>query len=452
MGRTDDSAPFVQVRAGGGSGVCVGGEKRDERSAASGQRASVGASSWTLPSSSRSTSPPLLEQLLLGVVGASCCCCTPYRAIGLARAERVQSPWYGGTGRPCISSPADRRDGTLILVEVIARRQTLVLLIHALTQIVVFVLRPTTAYRRSSWTFRPPVSGCCQPVRARAAGSRRTVGTVRRPPRRSASCWSAARSSVSRACCSSASAAASPGWSPRASRSEWHSCVRSSGSNPWSRTPRGPGRYDTAFGHYTFAASLGQMFGPAMIVLFGGSETIPDTSRIFVGSTVLVLLLVVYTFLLRGAPQDRPAAASEQRASHAPPHSRADARHRGEWCRARGGGHHPGLSTRIGCRARPRLRRHRAAACRTGGVVDGCAALPRSPLALVGRQRLLLISVFITALTLVLASLALPLWLLVVAVTLLGFGLGVAPPLTMSWVAEAAPPGLRVERSRSGSR
>ncbi|MFD0472557.1 MFS transporter [Nonomuraea thailandensis] len=36
-----------------------------------------------------------------------------------------------------------------------------------------------------------------------------------------------------------------------------------------------------------------------------------------------------------------------------------------------------------------------------------------------------------------------PLWLLVPVLVVLGFGLGVGQPMTMSWLAESAPPGLR---------
>lgn len=53
-----------------------------------------------------------------------------------------------------------------------------------------------------------------------------------------------------------------------------------------------PGRYDSAFGYYTFAASLGQALGPGVILLFGGTETIPHTGAIFacaVGLAVAVL-------------------------------------------------------------------------------------------------------------------------------------------------------------------
>jgi MFS family permease len=36
-----------------------------------------------------------------------------------------------------------------------------------------------------------------------------------------------------------------------------------------------------------------------------------------------------------------------------------------------------------------------------------------------------------------------PLWLLFVDIAVAGFALGVGQPLTMSWLAETAPPGLR---------
>src|SRR3712207_7497336 len=43
----------------------------------------------------------------------------------------------------------------------------------------------------------------------------------------------------------------------------------------------GPGRFDTAFGYYTFAASLGQALGPALITVVGGEGALPDTRPIF---------------------------------------------------------------------------------------------------------------------------------------------------------------------------
>ena len=41
----------------------------------------------------------------------------------------------------------------------------------------------------------------------------------------------------------------------------------------------GPGRFDSAFGYYTFAASLGQAAGPALITLLGGTARAPRHAR-----------------------------------------------------------------------------------------------------------------------------------------------------------------------------
>jgi MFS family permease len=62
---------------------------------------------------------------------------------------------------------------------------------------------------------------------------------------------------------------------------------------------------------------------------------------------------------------------------------------------------------------------------------------------LVGLQRLLVGSVAASALGLALVPIPMPWWLLAVVITVLGLALGVGQPLTMSWVAAAAPPGLR---------
>src|SRR3712207_8796013 len=49
----------------------------------------------------------------------------------------------------------------------------------------------------------------------------------------------------------------------------------------------GPGTFDTAFGYYTFAASLGQAVGPVVIAVVGGGRAIPDTRMLFLAATAL---------------------------------------------------------------------------------------------------------------------------------------------------------------------
>ena len=64
--------------------------------------------------------------------------------------------------------------------------------------------------------------------------------------------------------------------------------------------------------------------------------------------------------------------------------------------------------------------------------------------ALVGRRRLMIVSVALSAVSMaVVAASRCRRWPWRAVVVLLGLGLGVGQPLTMSWLAEMAPPGLR---------
>ena len=65
----------------------------------------------------------------------------------------------------------------------------------------------------------------------------------------------------------------------------------------------GHGKFDTAFGHYTFAASLGQAIGPGLIVVAGGASAIPNTAAIFLAAQ-----------LVGGRWRLHPAAADASRA------------------------------------------------------------------------------------------------------------------------------------------
>ena len=128
----------------------------------------------------------------------------------------------------------------------------------------------------------------------------------------------------------------------------------------------GPGTFDSAFGYYTFAASLGQAAGPAVITLFGGQRAIPDTGLIFAVATGLAVALVACTALLR-LPQPGPGrdGGARGRDAHADPPSRAAAGAADQLRRAVGGRHHPRLPAGPGRRPRPggRLRGHPADRC-----------------------------------------------------------------------------------------
>ncbi|MGN9776106.1 MFS transporter [Micromonospora sp. H33] len=208
------------------------------------------------------------------------------------------------------------------------------------------------------------------------------------------------------------------------------------------RTPAD--RYDAAFGYYTFAASLGQALGPGLIVLFGGDRPIPDTGAIFLGATVLTLPLLVIAACLQPSGHHRRAAGP-------------DAGGMRELLRQ------PGLvrALTVSCIVLaavditlvylPALGAERGIDAGSIGVLLGlrAAASMASRLLLgrlvaaVGRRALLIGTVALSAAGLGLLLPPLPLWAMAVVVTVAGLGLGAGQPLTMSFLAESAPPGLR---------
>lgn len=203
-------------------------------------------------------------------------------------------------------------------------------------------------------------------------------------------------------------------------------------------------RYDAAFGYYTFAASLGQAAGPGLIFAFGGDRTIPHTGAIFVGAAALTAVPLVAAVLL-------PRAARR-------PHAETSARSGVRDLLRR-----PGLlrALTVSCVVLaavditlvylPALGAERGIASGAIGALLTLRAatsmasrlfLGRLAAAL-GRRRLLVGSVALSAASLAVMPVPLPLWALAIAVAAAGFGLGAGQPLTMSWLAESTPPGMR---------
>ena len=73
-----------------------------------------------------------------------------------------------------------------------------------------------------------------------------------------------------------------------------------------------PGRYDTAFGYYTFATSTGQALGPSLILVFGGVRTIPDTGVIFMSALGIAVLLLLVTMFVRPSIRDAADEAAAE--------------------------------------------------------------------------------------------------------------------------------------------
>ena len=205
-----------------------------------------------------------------------------------------------------------------------------------------------------------------------------------------------------------------------------------------------PARYDTAFGHYTFAASAGQAVGPGLIVLFGGSAPIPDTGAIFVWSLGLSLLLPLASLTLRSSSTARTAR------DHAPGTVRDLLRRRG-LVRALSTSCVVLAAVDISLVYLPALGTERDIAAGTIGALLAVRAAASMTsrfflgrlVARFGRGRLLGTSIALAATGMAVLPLPMPTWLLVGVVAAMGLGLGAGQPVTMSWLAEATPAGMR---------
>lgn len=204
------------------------------------------------------------------------------------------------------------------------------------------------------------------------------------------------------------------------------------------------GSLDRAFGYYTFAGSLGQAAGPGLLALFGASGSMPRTDDAFLAATGLGLALVAVTVFARSTPRIR---------SRAP---RADRKVR-SLLRT------PGLlrallvssvvvsSMDITLVYLPALGAEQGLAVGVVGgllVARGLASMASRLflgrlVRLVGRRNLLVSSIAASGVAVAVVPFPVPLAVSFLALVVLGFGLGVCQPLTLSWLAEIAPPGLR---------
>jgi len=203
------------------------------------------------------------------------------------------------------------------------------------------------------------------------------------------------------------------------------------------------GRHDTAFGRYTFAAAAGQAIGPGLIAIFGGSGTFPDARSVFRAAVVAAALFVVITMFIPGSPRQSAAGTAPTRL--------------GTVLRL------PGLlqalftssivlaAVDITLVYLPAVGADRGL---SSGVV-GLLLLLRAASSMVsrlglgqlatwlGRRRLMVGSVGLAAASMALMALPVPVWALGALLAVAGFTLGIGQPLTMSWLAEVSPLGLR---------
>jgi MFS family permease len=204
------------------------------------------------------------------------------------------------------------------------------------------------------------------------------------------------------------------------------------------------GTFDAAFGYYTFAASLGQAIGPALIIAVGGRQQVPDTAALFLISVGIgVLLTCSALFITMPA---RPAASREQEAGGMRNLIRL-----------------PGLlrallvssivlaAVDITLVYLPALGADRGLAAGFIGLLLTLRAIASMTsrlflgrlVTLLGRRRLMISTAVLSALSMAALGLPLPPIAMAGLVVLLGLGLGVGQPLTMAWLATSAPPGMR---------
>lgn len=205
-------------------------------------------------------------------------------------------------------------------------------------------------------------------------------------------------------------------------------------------------RMDSAFGYLTFAASLGQALGPLAISLVGGASIRPDTQAIFLLSVVMGLVLFATTFVV-------PAHVSARRKKAVS----------------------AGTGSAVSLLKSPGVARALATSATVLAVVDltmvylpalgddrgltaatvGAMLTVRAVFSMVsrlllgtvsrriGRMRLLVVSLALSTAALAAAAVPMPAWLLFGVMAVLGLGLGIGQPLTMSWLSAQAPTGQR---------
>lgn len=203
-----------------------------------------------------------------------------------------------------------------------------------------------------------------------------------------------------------------------------------------------PGRLDSAFGYYTFAGSIGQVAGPALLGLFGSSGALPRTGAAFLAAAFVALALVLVTCFARRTPRlERAGTPGDRKVVtllRTPGLPRAlvvssvvlaamDITLV----------YLPALGTETGLTVGvvSALLAARAVATMVSRLFTGALT------AWLGRRLLLVLSIGASGLATAVVPFPVPVWTLFVAVVVMGFGLGVCQPATLAWLAEIAPRG-----------
>jgi MFS family permease len=207
-------------------------------------------------------------------------------------------------------------------------------------------------------------------------------------------------------------------------------------------------RMDSAFGYLTFAASLGQALGPLAISLVGGASVRPDTQAIFMLSACMSLVLFVTTFGVSANVNGSKRKAVVGDGGKGGVVSLLKT---------------PGVARALATSATvlavvdltmvylPALGAERGLTAAIVGLMLTTRAVFSMVSRLVlgqmsrrlGRMRLMVSSLALSTAALCAAAIPMPAWLLFVVMAVLGLGLGIGQPLTMSWLSAQAPAGQR---------
>ncbi|SDG81349.1 MFS transporter [Microbacterium pygmaeum] len=209
------------------------------------------------------------------------------------------------------------------------------------------------------------------------------------------------------------------------------------------RTPRS--RLDAIYGLYAFSSSCGQLIGPLLLIVVGGTRAVPDLELVFGGCVVLAL------GILGAAAFFTPSRPPSSRVSQgAPPGVLREAgrliRHRGVVSALIVGSisvvaidivqvYWPALGVERGydvvfVSIMLSLR----------AVMSMISRLIVGPVvARFGRLTVLMVSTILAGISLAVTALPLHEAFVLAAAVVLGFVLGVCQPLTMSWLAEITP-------------
>ncbi|MGO4384651.1 MFS transporter [Specibacter sp. RAF43] len=205
------------------------------------------------------------------------------------------------------------------------------------------------------------------------------------------------------------------------------------------------GQYDSKFGYFTFASSLGQTIGPLLLALPGGTVETPPVGLIFIVSGALSVVLLGISFFVRSS--QRPVI--EQRARMLP--AAAALLRTPGLVRALLAGSIVLASVDLFLAYLPALGHERGIAA----VVVSAMLVVRSMFSMfsrlflgpmvkvLGRRRLMVWTIGVSAVGLAAFALPLPVAALLVLAAVYGFAIGTCQPITMSWIAELATPGTR---------